>query len=331
MKPPFRMTNRILNSMVEISRLTGSLQWQYERNLHLRKENRIRSIQSSLAIENNSLTFEQVTDLINGKRVLGNPKEIREVQNAYEAYEKILGYNPYSTRDFLNAHKLLTQDLVRLSGRFRSKDVGVFAADGSLLHMGARPELIPGLIKELFHWAKTDDTPLLVKSTVVHYEIEIIHPFEDGNGRMGRLWQSVMLSGWNPLFAWLPVETIVYRNQQGYYQALAQSDKANDSTAFIEFMLDMILETLQTYRADETSDKTGGKTSGKKQQVYRLILRHLQTHAHITNSQLQALTGKSPATVRKYLADLVSEGLLAAEGENKQRIYRLGETKKDSD
>lgn len=186
------MTNRILNNMVEISRLAGSLQWQYERNLHLRKENRIRSIQSSLAIENNSLTVEQVTDLVNGKRVLGDPKEIREVQNAYEAYEEIMGYNPYAVRNFLKAHKLLTKGLVRLSGHFRSKDVGVFASDGLLLHMGARPELIPDLMKALFRWTKTDDTPLLVKSTVVHYEIEVIHPFEDGNGRMGRLWQSVL-------------------------------------------------------------------------------------------------------------------------------------------
>lgn len=325
------MTNRILNNMVEISRLAGSLQWQYKRNLHLRKENRIRLIQSSLAIENNSLTVEQVTDLVNGKRVLGDPKEIREVQNAYEAYEEIMGYNPYAVRDFLKAHKLLTKGLVRLSGRFRSKDVGVFASDGLLPHMGVRPELIPDLMKALFRWAKTDDTPLLVKSTVVHYEIEVIHPFEDGNGRMGRLWQSVLLSRWNPLFAWLPVETIVYRNQPGYYRVLAEADRANNSTVFIEFMLDMILETLQTYRTDGISDKISGKTSGKKQAIYDLILHHLQTHAHISNSQLQMLTGKSPATVRKYLADLVSEGLLEAEGENKQRVYRLSGKKKTQD
>ncbi len=323
MKPPFSITNHILNSIVEISHLIGRLQFQYERNLHLRKENRIRSIQSSLAIENNSLTLEQVTDIINGKRVLGSPKEIREVKNAYDAYEEILNFNPYSITDFLKAHGLLTQDLVNQSGGFRHKDVGIFAASGDLLHIGASPQFVPDLMKQLFAWAKSDETPMLVKSAVVHYEIEMIHPFEDGNGRMGRLWQSVMLSRWNPLFAWLPVETIVYQNQQGYYQALAAADKANNSTVFIEFMLNMILATLNAYTADSISDKLSDKLSDKEHEIYLIIHRYLQENPNINNSRLQALTGKSAATVRKYLAALVSAGLLQAEGERKARIYRL--------
>ncbi|OOH87400.1 cell filamentation protein Fic [Pasteurellaceae bacterium 15-036681] len=247
MKPPFSITNKMLNRIVEISHKLGQLQVQYERNLHLRKENRIRSIQSSLAIENNSLTLEQVTAIIEGKRVLGPPKEIQEVKNAYDAYEEILTYEPYSVSDFLKAHQLLTQTIVNQSGEFRSKDVGIYTSDGQLVHMGARPQFVEKLVTDLFDWAKSDDTPDLIKSAVVHYEIEMIHPFEDGNGRIGRLWQNVILSHWNPLFEWIPIETIVYAHQADYYRVLAEADSANDSTVFIEFMLDVILETLESY------------------------------------------------------------------------------------
>ncbi|KPN70902.1 Fic family protein [Neisseria sp. 83E34] len=323
MKPPFSITNHILNLIVEISHIIGRLQFQYERNLYLRKENRIRSIQSSLAIENNSLTIEQVTDIINGKRVLGNPKEIQEVKNAYDAYEEILNFNPYRIGDFLKAHGLLTEGIVRQAGGFRHKDVGIFAADGTLLHMGARPQFVPDLMEKLFAWAETDDTPMLVKSAVVHYEIEMIHPFEDGNGRMGRLWQSVMLSSWNPLFAWIPVETMVYGNQQGYYRVLTEADKANNSTVFVEFMLDMLLQTLKVYALDATNDVANTQISEKARQAYLPIRRYLEENAEISNSRAQQLTGKSAATVRKYLAELTEAGLLEAVGTGKGRVYRL--------
>lgn len=247
MKPPFFITNKMLNLMVKISHKLGKLQIEYERNLHLRKENRIRSIHSSLAIENNSLTLEQVTAVLNGKRVLGHPKEIQEVKNAYDAYDEILSYDPYSVQDFLKAHYLLTQTIVDESGNFRSKNVGIYNASGQLVHMGARPQFVEKLISDLFTWAKNDDTPDLIKSAVVHYEIEMIHPFNDGNGRIGRLWQSVILSRANPIFAWIPIETIIYAHQAEYYQVLAQADKENDSTVFIEFMLGVILETLENY------------------------------------------------------------------------------------
>lgn len=244
---PFSITTKMLNLIVEISHKLGTLQLAYERNLHLRKNNRLRSIQASLAIENNSLTLEQVTDIINGKRVLGHPKEIREVQNAYDAYDEILRYDPYSLPDFLNAHQLLTNDLVKEAGQFRTQDVGIYNTQGVLVHMGARPQFVAKLMQDLFDWARQDSTPALIKSAVVHYEIEMIHPFSDGNGRMGRLWQNVILSQWNPIFAWLPIETMVYAHQPEYYKMLALADSQNDSTAFIEFMLAMILETLEAY------------------------------------------------------------------------------------
>ncbi|GGP15569.1 Fic family protein [Oceanobacillus neutriphilus] len=247
MQPPFDITDHMLNRIVEISELVGELKSEYERNLHMRKDNRIRSIQSSLAIENNTLTIQQVTDIIDGKRILGSPKEIKEVKNAYGAYEAILSFDPYSVEDFLKAHGYLTNELVEFSGRFRQKDVGIFDAKGNVVHVGARPQFIVSLVEELFSWSKTASTPALIKSCVIHYEIEAIHPFEDGNGRIGRFWQNVILSGWQPIFAWIPFETIIYEHQQQYYDVLALADKDNNSTKFIEFMLDVILETLQKY------------------------------------------------------------------------------------
>ncbi len=332
MRPPFNLTNVMLNDMMEISNLLGQLQFQHERNLALRKESRIQSIQSSLAIENNSLSLEQVTAILDGRRVLGPPKDIQEVKNAYEAYEEILAYNPFSVKDFLKAHKLLTQGLVKQSGRFRSGDVGIYNTQGQVLHIGARPQLVHGLIKDLFQWAEKDETPLLIKSAVVHYEIEMIHPFEDGNGRMGRLWQSVLLSRWNPLFAWLPVETMVHENQQAYYQKLREADAANSSTGFIEFILNMILQTLKKYPttsiAHKMGDKMGGKMSDKSADIYRVINEYLATHDTVTSSTIQELTGKSASTVKRYLAEFTKAGLLVAEGSNKVRIYRLNSTHK---
>lgn len=176
MSPSFRITNYMLNRIVEISHLIGELQFQMERNLRLRKDNRIRSIHSSLAIENNILTLEQVTDIIDGKRVLGDPKEICAVKNAYDAYEEILKFNPYSVDDFLKAHGYIMRDLVMQSGKFRTEDVGIFDGDGNIVHVGARPQFVSNLVKELFDWAKKDDVPVLIKSCIMHYEIEaIIH------------------------------------------------------------------------------------------------------------------------------------------------------------
>lgn len=325
MKPPFNLTNAMLNNMVEISRLIGHLQFQHERNLALRRASRIQSIRSSLAIENNSLSLEQVTAILDGHRVLGSPKEIQEVKNAYEAYEEVLTYNPFSVNDFLKAHRLLTHDLVRQSGRFRSGDVGIYNAEGQVVHVGARPQFVPGLIADLFKWAEADETPLLIKSAVVHYEIEMIHPFEDGNGRMGRLWQSVLLSRWNPLFAWLPVETMVHENQEAYYLKLREADTANNSTGFVEFMLDMILQTLKKYPAAGIAYDLSDKMSDTEFDIFSAVQRHLSEHESVTTQQIQEVTGKPAPTVRRYMAGFVKAGLLVAEGRNKSRIYKKAE------
>ena len=266
------------------------------------------------------MSIEQITAIIDGKRVLGDPKEIKEVKNAYEAYEKILNLNPYSEKDFLLAHKLLTTEIVGQSGKYRNSDVGIFDEQGNMVHLGARPQFIGHLMGELFDWGRKDDTPELVKSCVFHYEIEMIHPFEDGNGRMGRLWQNVILANWNPLFSWIPIETIIYENQQRYYKVLAQADRNNNSTVFIEFMLGVILETLLAYK--EPDDKIK-ELSRVEQDVFEKIKEYLKNEKYITVAIACELIEKSKPTVRRYISKFVEYELLESHGENKDRRYSL--------
>lgn len=327
MNPLYTLTNSMLNKVVDISKAIGNLEFQVERNLTLRKENRIKSIHSSLAIEKNSLSVQQITDIIDGKRVLGHPKEIQEVKNAYDAYEEILTFNPYAQSDFLKAHSLMTAGIVNESGQYRNRDVGIYDESGQVIHMGARPQFIPALMDDLFTWGVENDTPEIIKSCVFHYEIEMIHPFEDGNGRMGRLWQTVILANWNPIFAWIPIETIIFENQQAYYDALGRADKENESNFFIEFMLDTILETLNSYK---TSDKKNEMyrpnreemTSGEMT-LYLQVKEYLMSHDEITTSIACKLSGKSSSTIRKYLTKFVSMELMEAHGSNKNRTYTL--------
>ncbi|MDR3137288.1 MAG: Fic family protein [Tannerellaceae bacterium] len=244
--PTYTLNAHAVDLVAKIAEKVGELKNtdEYSRNLRLRKINRLRSIQSSLAIENNTLSLGQVTDIIDGKRVLAMPHEILEVKNAYQAYAHLSEYDPYTVKDFLKAHRFMTLDLLKDAGHFRSQGVGVF--DGSkLIHPGAGYQFVPQLISDLLAWGKQSDLHPLIKSSVLHFEIEFIHPFMDGNGRIGRLWQTLVLSQWNRLFAWLPLETVVYDNQQGYYEALAASQKAADSESFIVFMLKAILQALE--------------------------------------------------------------------------------------
>ncbi|MCR5455661.1 MAG: Fic family protein, partial [Bacteroidales bacterium] len=188
-------------------------------SLQLRRENRIKTIHSSLAIENNTLSIQQITDIIDGKRVLGAPDEIQEVKNAVEAYKLLLQLNPNNEKDLLRAHRLMTTDLVKLNGKYRTGGVGIF--DGKkVIHVAPPAIRVPELMADLFGWLKKSDEHPLIKSCVFHYEFEFIHPFEDGNGRMGRLWQTVILKQWKPVFAWIPVETLVKQHQKEYYDAL---------------------------------------------------------------------------------------------------------------
>lgn len=244
-KPPYTITEKAADYLAKIVETVTRLEFGtfFKRDIKLHRENRVRTIHSSLAIEGNSLSLDEVTAVIEGKVVAGKQAEMKEVKNAYEAYDKIMTFDPYSVSDFLKAHKLMTQGLVKESGKFRSGDVGVF--DGVVVvHVGERPQFVLQLIEDLFGWAKESELHLILKSAILHYEIETIHPFADGNGRIGRLWQTLLLAKWNPIFAWIPMESVLYQNRPQYYQAIQDAKKANDSGMFIEFTLSALFEII---------------------------------------------------------------------------------------
>lgn len=252
------MVDKITNLVGDISEQIGRIKVLSHGNLnpHLRKENRIRTIHSSLAIEHNSLSLEQVTAIVDGRHILGNPNEIREVKNAYDAYEMMLSLNPYSVKDLLKAHRMMMEGLIPENGKFRSGGVGVF--DGNVVvHMALPARLVPGEIDELFAWYRSSEIHPLIRSAIFHYEFEFIHPFADGNGRMGRMWHSLLLGKWNELFYWLPIEELIRSRQQEYYEALGKSDKEADSSAFVELMLEIILDTLKETTVVGKAEKDG--------------------------------------------------------------------------
>ena len=323
LSPPFKITNDILNLVYEIGELVGkiSAEKEFEKNLTLRKENRIKTIYSSLAIEQNTLTLEQVTDVINGKRVLASLKDIKEVQNAYEIYERLEELDENSMKDLLLAHKIMTSELIKESGRFRSKNAGVYQGE-KLIHMGTLPEYIPELINNLFLWLKNSKEHPLIKAAVFHYEFEFIHPFQDGNGRIGRLWHSLILSKWKKFFAWLPIESLVQKYQKEYYIVINNSNKDGESTEFILFMLEIIKETLiELVETQKMTDKVIDKMTDKNKERVKLLMKYLGQNDSISNKEAQSLLGISEATARRFLNSLVKENLLVAVGEYKARKY----------
>ena len=287
----------------------------------LRRENRIKTIYSSLAIEQNTLTLEQVTDVINGKRVLAPPKDIKEVQNAYEIYERLEELNENSVKDLLLAHKIMTSELIKESGRFRSKNAGVYQGD-KLIHMGTLPEYIPELINNLFLWLKKSEEHPLIKAAVFHYEFEFIHPFQDGNGRIGRLWHSLILSKWKKFFAWLPIESLVQKCQKEYYIAINNSNRDGESTEFILFMLKIIKETLiELIEIQKSTDKATDKATDKNKEKIKSLIEYLDQNNSINNKEAQNLLNISESAAKRFLNKLVKENILEAVGEYKARKY----------
>lgn len=307
-KPPFEITNDILNVVAEIAELVGhfSATQGLSSNPTLRRTNRIRTIYSSLAIEQNTLSLEQVTAVINGKHVIAPPKDIAEVKNAYEIYEMMDKLNPFSVDDLLNAHAVMTKELVEESGCFRSGPVGVVDNQGNVLHVGTLPAYVPQLVYDLLDWVENSDIHFLIKSCVFHYEFELIHPFADGNGRIGRLWHTLLLTKWKPVFAWLPIESIIHDRQEEYYQAINRSNFEGESTAFIIFMLSAIKEAIS--EAVETTQATKDMTE-ENLRLYK-IEQFLQRHKYITNADVRQIFQVSAATSNRILAKLVSEGIL---------------------
>lgn len=305
-KPPFEITNQIIDYVAEIAELVGRLTSSplLSTNPTLRRANRIRTIHGSLAIEQNTLSLEQVTAVLNGKHVLAAPKDIAEVKNAYEIYERLDELDPYSVDDLLTAHSIMTRGLVDESGVFRSRPVGVVDSEGHVLHFGTLPQYVPDLVMELLDWAKTSGVHMLIRSCVFHYELELIHPFADGNGRVGRLWHTLLLSKWNPAFAWLPVESIIHDRQQEYYAAINASNDAGECTVFIEFMLSAIKASLM-----DATNMSDGKID-KATLRWNKIQEYLKTHDYIMNADVRELCGVSAATANRILAELATEGIL---------------------
>lgn len=322
-KLPFEITNAMIDHVAEIAELVGRLTStnQLSANPTLRRTNRIRTIHGSLAIEQNTLTLEQVTAVLNGKQVLAPPKDIAEVKNAYEIYERLEELDPYSVDDLLTAHSIMTRGLVDESGVFRSKPVGVVDQEGHILHFGTLPQYVPDLVMELLEWVKNSDVHMLIRSCVFHYEFELIHPFADGNGRVGRLWHTLLLSKWNPAFAWLPVESIIHDRQQEYYAAINASNDAGESTVFIEFMLSAIKTSL--IDAINTSNEMSDGQIDKATMRWKQIEKFLETHEFIMNADVRELCGVSAATANRILAGLVAEEKLSKYRETSHWAYRI--------
>lgn len=324
-KPPFEITEAALSDVMEISELVGKI--SSTQNLStspiLRRQNRIRTIYSSLAIEQNTLSLEQVTAVLSGKHVLAPPKDIAEVKNAYEIYDHLAELNPYSIDDLLLAHRTMMQGLVHEAGEFRSRPVGVVDNQGNVLHFGTLPQYVPYLMEELVQWTESSPFPLLIKSCVFHYEFEVIHPFADGNGRIGRLWHTLLLSKWNPLFAWLPIESIIHDHQVEYYAAINQSNAQGEGTAFIEFMLGIIKEALQEAIDEQPAEKPSMQS--KEELRWEKIADFLRTNSTIQNSDVQNFLDVSSATASRILNALTKEGKLIKVRNGRYWAYKAAE------
>lgn len=340
--PPFTVTAKSINLIAEISAQIERYAIRLEQSdgLRLRKANRIKTIYSSLAIEGNKLGEDSVRDIIDGKTVMGSMREIQEVKNAIKTYEMYPTLNPFKVKDLLRAHGVMMQSLINDAGRFRNGGVGVF--DGQrCVHLAPPPMRVPVLIGDLFDWLKHSKDHLLIRSCVFHFEFEYIHPFSDGNGRMGRLWQSLILGRLSPVFEHLPVENIVHSNQQKYYDAINISTKNNDSSPFIEFMLEGILQTLLSHQGTPMSDssvKSTGKVPNKipnkvpnklhkehteiSDNVWN-VLSCIITNSNATAEEIGTILGISGRMVRKHIAVLREAGLLVREGGAKGGHWRV--------
>lgn len=330
--PPFTMTEDIMNMVIEIGELVGQISAHdnLSTNPKLRRENRIKTIYSSLAIEQNTLTLEQVTDVIDGKRVLAPPAEIREVKNAYEVYEQLQKLNMYSVKDLLKAHKLMMEGLVKEAGAFRSKNAGVYDQNHNLIHAGSPTNYVPDLISQLFMWLKTSNMHPLVKSCIFHYEFEFIHPFADGNGRMGRLWHTLILQNWKKFFAWLPVETMIHEHQNDYYAVINAANTAGESTIFVAFMLNMIREMLNEIVENQNEHKDVGINDGinvginlEQMSVEERVLILLKDNPKMTAKQLSSTLGLSGRQIERMIATLKATGKLERVGANKNGSWRV--------
>jgi Fic family protein len=303
--PPYKTTSIMIDLISKISETLGRFSFTHPNEFtpKLRRENRIRTIHSTLAIENNTLTLDQVTAVINGKRILGIPREIQEVKNAFTVYETLKNFNPASEKDFLKAHKFLMSSLLSDAGYYRMSSVGIIQGK-NIIHLPPPAKRVPVLMSDLFHWLKTTDSHPLIVGSVFHYELEFIHPFSDGNGRMGRLWQTLIISKWKPLLAYLPVETIIRARQEDYYRILAECDEKADSTIFIEFILKALRDALLEIAA---TDQDTDQVTDQVKKLIKVLGRKTLTAGELM--QLLKLSHK-PTFRKNYLHPAMNNGYI---------------------
>ena len=329
--PPFRLTDEIANLIAEISEMLGelSVDTHLSPDPLLRRKNRIRTIHSSLAIEQNTLSLDDVTALIEGKRILGPPKDIQEVKNAFEAYEHMTTLDPCSIDDLLTAHRLMMHDLIPDAGCFRSDNVGVFRGD-QLIHAGTPARYVPEVMAQLFAWLRSTTAHPLVKGCVFHFEFETIHPFSDGNGRTGRLWHSLILQQWRPVLAWLPVESMVREHQEEYYQTLNGGQRQGDGTDFIAFMLLMLRDTLQEIRREQklrVVENGVDHVVDQDVQHQQSVLAILKKRPKASSREIALLIGLSQRQVQRVLAELQADGRLIRQGSPRSGSWEIIEQK----
>ncbi|MCK5895093.1 MAG: Fic family protein [Endozoicomonadaceae bacterium] len=321
-QPPFKLTNTLVSRVAEIIELVANWNAHNPQSLvpQLRRGNRIKTVQASLAIEQNTLTVEQVTALLDGKRVLGRPQEIQEVHNAFAAYDALAGFDSGSVDDLLTAHGLLLKGLSDDAGSFRVGGVGIYQ-DKQLVHMAPPAKQVPRLIHDLQHWLAATDAHPLIASCAFHYELEFIHPFSDGNGRIGRLWQTLILSRWHPLLAYLPMETVIKSRQDDYYRLLGEADASSDCGPFMVFLLDAISEALNESLASEalpSAAKTPVETPVEKQlKTPEQILLVLAEHPQWTLAEVAQSLGKSVSAIERAATKLKQQGRLQRVGARK--------------
>ncbi|MEI6265473.1 MAG: Fic family protein [Sphingobacteriia bacterium] len=316
MEPPYKLTSEILKLVSEVSQKIGEVNAGFitQQSPELRKRNRIRTIQASLAVEGNTLSLDQVTAIIENKRVIGPAKDLKEVSNAIEVYKQLNKLNPFNEKSFLAAHRVLMQGLMNNAGQYRKSGVGIVKG-AKLTHLAPPANNVSFLMKDLFSYLKKSDELVLIKSCVFHYEMEFIHPFNDGNGRMGRLWQTLILMQQYPLLEFLPFETLISKNQKKYYQALSNSDKKGESTIFIEFMLTVLSDSL-----DELLAERSGPISNTER--VRIFLSSGIT-AFTRKDYMNYFKTISSATASRDLLLAVNDKLVKKIGEKNKTMYKV--------
>jgi len=313
-QPPFTITTEIIDLISAVSEQVGFVQRDFlDASPQLRKANRIKTITGTLQIEGSTLSEEQVSAVLDGKPVMASVRELAEVKGAIAAYDKLNGLNPYKLDDLLEAHRLMMGEVLTRAGQFRDKPVGVYKSK-EVVHVAPPAHKISGLMADLLAWAKQSDTHPLIVSSVFHYEFEFIHPFIDGNGRMGRLWQTLMLAQWKPLFVDMPLESVIKTHQQDYYQALGSADSAADSTVFIAFMLKAILQTLENASVNAPQNAPVN-IEGLKTPDAIIVL--VQGDSSITRQQMAEKIGKDIRTIGRAIKKLQDEGKLQRIGSDK--------------